>query len=223
MKIIVALDCDIERAKFIIEKIHKDVDIFKVGPVMFVRYPKEILDILAQKELKVFLDLKLFDIPNTVKKTIENIRNLNVNVYSISLHIAGGFSMLESAKSVSGDIKLWGVSILTSIDEIEYAKLGYRYSLQHQVLHYARIAKKCNLDAIITSPRELRYLSKMISGIKFVTPSIRLDKSDDDQKRYLTPLEAKKLGSDYIVIGRPVTESTDPCGVIKRIKEMMNG
>jgi orotidine-5'-phosphate decarboxylase len=219
MEIIVALDCDIDRAKFVVEKIGNEVDIFKVGPVIFLRYWKDIIDFLNKKNKKIFLDLKFFDIPNTVKKTIENLSKLNI--YSLSLHISGGPSMLNAAKEVAGDIKLWGVTILTSIDKLEYAKLGYRYSLEHQVLHYARIAKECLLDAIVSSPRELPYLKKRISGLKFVTPSIRLEETNDDQKRFVTPYEAKKLGSDYIVVGRPIIESKDPLSVVKKIKEMV--
>jgi len=220
MKIILALDCDIEKAKFIVEKTKNDVDIFKIGPVMFVKYGKEIIDFLNKNNLKIFLDLKLFDIPNTVKKTVENLSKFNI--YSLSLHIAGGFSMLKAAREAANNIKLWGVTILTSIDKLEYAKLAYRYSLEHQVLHYARLAKKCMLDGIVSSPREVSYLKGRVSGLRFITPSIRLEKRDDDQKRCVTPLEAKKLGSDYIVIGRPVTESREPDNVVRKIKEMIN-
>ncbi len=219
-ELIVALDCEIEKAKEIVKRVSPFVNFFKVGPVLFVKNGKEILDFLSENNKKIFLDLKFHDIPNTVKKAIENLSSFNV--YSVSVHISGGPNMLKAAREAVGNIKIWGVSILTSIDNHEYAKIGYRYSLQHQVLHFARMAKECGVDGVVSSPQELYYLKKKIDGIKFITPSIRLEKDEDsDQKRFLTPKQAVMLGSDYLVIGRPVISSEKPEVMIQKIfKEM---
>lgn len=219
-KLIVALDCEIDRLKDIVKKVYKKTNFFKIGPILFVKYGVELIKFLKDYNSSIFLDLKLHDIPNTVEKTIKTINEMGV--YSVSLHISGGFKMLEAAVSSKGKLKLWGVSILTSIDMLEYAKLGYRYSLNHQVLHFARIAKKVGLDGIISSPNELYYLKKNIDDLSFITPSIRLGEIDnDDQKRFVTPKKAVELGSDYLIVGRPITSSKDPLGVVERIIEEM--
>lgn len=216
-ELIVALDCDIKKAKDIINKTESKVNFFKIGPVMFVKYGKEILDYLSSKNKKIFLDLKLHDIPNTVKKTVENITDLNV--YSVSVHISGGTDMIKAAVEGGKDkIKIWGVSILTSIDHIQYSNIGFRYSLEHQVVHFSKLAKDSGAHGIVASPKELYYLKKKIKGLEFITPSIRLDNvAKDDQKRFVTPKEAFLLGADYIVVGRPITDSEDPGLVADKI------
>lgn len=219
MEIIVALDCEIDKAKNIVDILKDRISIFKIGPVLFTRYGFSFIEWINLKGCRVFLDMKLHDIPNTVKNTVKNLKN--TGIYSLSVHISGGISMLEAAKEGSdGKIKIWGVSILTSIDHFEYSKIGFRYSLEHQVLHFAKIAQSCAIDGIVCSPRELGYVKKYINGLKFITPSIRLKSESNfgDQKRFMTPSQACKAGADYIVIGRPVTESNNPLSVIDDIK-----
>lgn len=222
-EVIIALDCEIERAKEIIKKTEDKINFYKIGPVMFVKYGKDILDYISSRDKKIFLDLKLHDIPNTVAKTVENV--VDFNVYSVSVHVSGGSDMIKAAVDAGKDkVKIWGISILTSIDHIQYSKIGFRYSLEHQVVHFSKIAKGAGADGIVASPKELYYLKKKINGIKFITPSIRPDaESVDDQKRFVTPALASKLGADYIVVGRPVTQSENPSEIVKNIiKDMEN-
>ena len=206
--IILALDCDRERAEYLVKTLKGRVEIFKVGPVLFVKEGRDIVKWINANGGRVFLDLKLHDIPNTVKNTIKNLRNLDL--YSLSIHLSGGPNMIMSAKEVAGGIKIWGVTILTSIDRIEYSKIGFRYSLEHQVLHFTRTALECGVDGVVITPEEVSYVRRFVNGIDFITPSIRMGNRDDDQKRYLTPLEAVKNGADYLVIGRHIVESEDP-------------
>lgn len=221
-KIIIALDCDREKAEYLVNLLKGKVDIFKIGPVLFVKEGRDIIKWINSKGGRVFLDLKLHDIPNTVKNTIKNLRDLDL--YSLSIHISGGINMLYAAKEVAGDIRIWGISILTSIDRLEYSKIGFRYSLEHQVLHLTRIASECAIDGVVVSPQELLYVKKFVNGIDFITPSIRLENSSDDQKRYMTPVQAVKYGADYLVIGRPVVEAKDPLSVVdKIIEDIKNG
>lgn len=220
--IIVALDCPRLKAEYLVDLLKGRIEIFKVGPVLFVREGRDIIKWINSKGCKVFLDLKLHDIPNTVKETIKNLKDLEI--YSLSVHISGGIAMLRCAKEVAGEIKLWGVSVLTSIDLLEYSKIGFRYSLDKQVLHFTKMAVECGLDGVILSPRDLLYVKRSIEGIDFITPSIRLEKDADDQKRYITPREAIKAGADYLVIGRPITNAEDPLAMVERIiKEIEDG
>jgi len=221
-ELIIALDCDIKRAEEVVECIGGRVNFFKVGPVMFIRYGRSIIDFLVSKNLKVFLDLKLHDIPNTVSTAIKNAADMGV--YSISVHTLGGSEMLEKAVAVArGSIKLWGITVLTSMMDEDLIKIGIKKSVNEEVLNLAKLAKCCGVDGIVSSARDLDYIKKDISGLKFITPSIRLMDSGDDQKRFTSPGFAVEHGSDYLVVGRPVIESNEPLMVVEKILEEMNG
>lgn len=220
-ELIVALDCEKDKAKWLVDLLSKKVRIFKIGPVLFIKEGPKIIEWMNSKGVSVFLDLKLHDIPNTVRSAIKGLKDLNI--YSLTVHISGGPTMLKAAVEGSeGKIKIWGVSILTSIDKYEYSKISFRYSLEKQVLHFSKIAKDIGIDGIVVSPRELTYISNFIKGINFITPSIRFDTiENDDQKRYMSPKDAVRYGANYIVVGRPIIESKDPYEVVERIyKEM---
>jgi orotidine-5'-phosphate decarboxylase len=221
-ELIIALDCDIKRAEEVVECVGGRVNFFKVGPVMFIRYGRSIIDFLVSKNLKVFLDLKLHDIPNTVSTAIKNAAD--IGVYSISVHTLGGSEMLEKAVAVArGSIKLWGITVLTSMMDEDLIKIGIKKSVNEEVLNLAKLAKCCGVDGIVSSARDLDYIKKDISGLKFITPSIRLMDSGDDQKRFTSPGFAVEHGSDYLVVGRPVIESNEPLMVVEKILEEMNG
>ncbi|MBP7795206.1 MAG: orotidine-5'-phosphate decarboxylase [Elusimicrobiales bacterium] len=221
-ELIIALDCDIKRAEEVVECVGGRVNFFKVGPVMFIRYGRSIIDFLVSKNLKVFLDLKLHDIPNTVSTAIKNAADMGV--YSISVHTLGGSEMLEKAVAVArGSIKLWGITVLTSMMDEDLIKIGIKKSVNEEVLNLAKLAKCCGVDGIVSSARDLDYIKKDISGLKFITPSIRLMDSGDDQKRFTSPGFAVEHGSDYLVVGRPVIESNEPLMVVEKILEEMNG
>lgn len=221
-QLIVALDCEAEKAKELVKTLLKKVKLFKVGPILFVKEGPKIIDWITSQGGLVFLDLKLHDIPNTVRNTIKVLKEFSL--YSLSIHISGGTNMLKVAVEEAEDkIRLWGVTILTSIDKFEYSKISFRYSLEKQILHFSKIAKEVGLDGVIISPRDLCYVRAFVKDINFITPSIRLNevKDNDDQKRYMTPKEAVNLGSHYIVVGRPIIESEDPLKVVDRIYEEM--
>ena len=150
----------------------------------------------------IFADLKLHDIPNTCASTIKAIKDLKVDY--LTIHISSGLQALKSAKRVSGKIKLIGVSVLTSLDNNALREIGFNKNVKKLVLHQARLAKKANLDAIVCSAQEVNIVKKIFKK-EIITPGIRLGSKKFDQKRILTPKQAYKNGSDWLVIGRPIT------------------
>ncbi len=150
----------------------------------------------------IFADLKIHDIPNTCASTIKAIKDLKVDY--LTIHISSGLQALKSAKRVSGKIKLIGVSVLTSLDNNALREIGFNKNVKKLVLHQARLAKKANLDAIVCSAQEVNIVKKIFKK-EIITPGIRLGSKKFDQKRILTPKQAYKNGSDWLVIGRPIT------------------
>ena len=156
----------------------------------------------------IFADLKLHDIPNTCVSTIRAIKDLKINY--LTIHISSGLKALSSAKKVSGRIKLIGVTILTSLDNKSLKEIGFNKDVKKLVLHQARLAAKAKLDAIVCSAQEVTLVKKVFKK-EIITPGIRFNSSFNDQKRTLSPKQAYKNGSDWLVIGRPITK-----GNIKR-------
>ncbi|NLI09347.1 MAG: orotidine-5'-phosphate decarboxylase [Elusimicrobia bacterium] len=219
-ELITALDLELDKAEEIVKKLSKDVKYYKIGPVLFMRHGVKAIDMVKKHGGEVFLDLKLHDIPNTVKEAIENANKLGI--YSISMHILGGPTMIKAGINAAKKLKIWGVTILTSIDLIEFHRIGFRYSLEKQVQHLAKLANETQVDGVIASPRELYYLRQTLGEkIRIITPSIRMEASGkdpwDDQKRFLTPKEAKERGADFIVVGRPITQSKNPLKAAQEI------
>jgi len=155
------------------------------------------------KNQTIFADLKIHDIPNTCVSTIQAIKDLRVNY--LTIHISSGLQALKSAKKVSGKIKLTGVSVLTSLDSKALREIGFNKNVKKLVLHQARLAKKAKLDAIVCSAQEVNIVKKIFKK-EIITPGIRLGSNKFDQKRVLTPKQAYKNGSDWLVIGRPITK-----------------
>ena len=151
----------------------------------------------------IFADLKIHDIPNTCVSTIKAIKDLKVNY--LTMHISSGLQALKSSKKVSGKIKIIGVTILTSLDHKALKEIGFDKNLKKLVFHQARLATKAKLDAIVCSAQEVEIVKKVFKK-EIITPGIRLDTKKNDQKRTLTPKQAFKNGSDWIVIGRPITK-----------------
>ncbi len=151
----------------------------------------------------IFADLKIHDIPNTCASTVNAIKDLKVNY--LTIHISSGLNALKAAKKNSGKIKLVGVTILTSLDNKSLKSIGYSKDVKRLVLHQAKLAKKANLDAIVCSPQEVRYVKKVFKK-EIITPGIRFNSKINDQKRTLSPKQAYKNGSDWLVIGRPITK-----------------
>ena len=151
----------------------------------------------------VFADLKLHDIPNTCASAIKAIRDIKVNY--ITIHISSGLEALKAAKKVSGKIKLVGVTMLTSLDNKALKEIGFNKDIKKIVLDQARVANKAKLDAIVCSAQEIKIVKKVFKK-EIITPGIRINSKKNDQKRILTPKQAYKNGSDWLVIGRPITE-----------------
>ena len=150
-----------------------------------------------------FADLKLHDIPNTCISTIKAIKDLKVNY--LTIHISSGPEALKACKKVSGKTKLIGVTILTSLDNKALKEIGFNKDVKKLVYHQAKLANKAKLDAIVCSPQEVSIVKKVFKK-EIITPGIRLNLKANDQKRVLTPKQAFKNGSDWLVIGRPITK-----------------
>ena len=160
--------------------------------------------LLKLKNEIIFADLKLHDIPNTCASTIKAIKDLNVNY--LTIHISSGLQALKAAKKVSNKTKLIGVTILTSLDDKALKNIGFNMNVKKLVLHQAKLATKAKLDALVCSAKEVKIVRKVFKK-EIITPGIRFNnKNNNDQKRILTPLQAYKNGSDWLVIGRPITK-----------------
>ena len=151
----------------------------------------------------IFADLKLHDIPNTCVSTINTIKDLGINY--LTIHISSGLKALSLSKKISGKIKLVGVTILTSLDNKALKQIGFNKDVKKLVLHQARLASKAKLDAIVCSAQEVNIVKKVFKK-EIITPGIRFNSKKNDQKRTLTPKQAFKNGSDWLVIGRPITK-----------------
>jgi len=151
----------------------------------------------------IFTDLKIHDIPNTCVSTIKAIKDLKVNY--LTIHISSGLEALKACKKVSGNIKLIGVTILTSLDNKALRNIGFNRNVKKIVLDQAKLAQKAKLDAIVCSAQEVKIVRKVFKK-EIITPGIRINSKNNDQKRILTPKQAFKNGSDWLVIGRPITK-----------------
>ena len=163
----------------------------------------------------IFADLKLHDIPNTCTSAVEAIKDLKINY--LTIHISSGLEALKSVKKISGKTKIVGVSILTSLNNKSLREIGFKNKVEKLVLHQAKLANKAKLDAIVCSSREVRVVKKVFKK-EIITPGIRFNSKTNDQKRVLTPKQAFKNGSDWLVIGRPITEGN----IKKNIKILYN-
>ena len=174
--------------------------------------------LLTLKNEIIFADLKLHDIPNTCASTIKAIRDLNVNY--LTIHISSGLQALKAAKKVSNKTKLIGVTILTSLDDRALKNIGFNMKVKKLVLHQAKLASKAKLDALVCSAKEVKIVRKVFKK-EIITPGIRFtNKNSNDQKRILTPLEAYKNGSDWLVVGRPITRGNIKKNIQKLIDHL---
>ena len=163
----------------------------------------------------IFADLKIHDIPNTCVSTIRAIKDLKINY--LTIHISAGLDALKASKKVSGKIKLVGVTILTSLDNKRLKEIGFNKEIKKLVLHQAKLARRAKLDAIVCSAQEVNIVKKVFKK-EIITPGIRFNSSTNDQKRVLTPRQAFKNGSNWLVIGRPITKGN----IKKNIQHLIN-
>ena len=155
------------------------------------------------KKKIIFVDLKLHDIPNTCVSTIKAIKDLKVNY--LTIHISSGLEALKAVKKNSGKTKIIGVTILTSLDNKALREIGFKKNVEQLVLQQAKLANKAKLDALVCSAREVPIIRKVFKK-EIITPGIRFNSKSYDQKRVLTPKKAFKNGSNWLVIGRPITK-----------------
>tara|TARA_B100000886_G_scaffold295758_1_gene222701 strand:- start:529 stop:1203 length:675 start_codon:yes stop_codon:yes gene_type:complete len=174
--------------------------------------------LLKLKNKIVFGDYKLSDIPNTCAAAVKAVKDLKFNY--ITIHTNCGLDALKAAKKVSGKSKLIGVTTLTSLNNKSLREIGFNSNLNNVVLQQAKLARKANLDAIVCSPKEVKIVKKVFKK-EIITPGIRFNSKTNDQKRILTPRQAYKNGSDWLVIGRPITKG-DIRKNIKRLIDHLN-
>jgi orotidine-5'-phosphate decarboxylase len=206
--IIVAIDeINFKKASVILNNLDPKKCMVKIGSVSFNSIGQEIIFYAAERGFDIFLDLKLHDIPNTVRKSIEGITSFPINM--LTIHISGGKDMIRAAMdAVSGkEIKIFGVTALTSLSDEDTNKI-FKRTASEQVEAMLDLAESVGIDGVVCSPHELELVGKRKSLLS-ITPGIRLDNQNDDQKRIMTPKEALNLGADYLVIGRPITASND--------------
>ena len=165
----------------------------------------------------VFIDLKLHDIPNTCSSAIKAIKDLRVNY--LTIHIGSGLEALKAAKKVSGKIKLVGVTTLTSLDNKNLKEIGYNKSVKNLIIHQSKLAQKAKLDAIVCDGKSVKYVKKNFKK-EIITPGIRFNNDKNDQKRTMTPKEAFKNGSNWLVIGRPITKGNIKKNIQKLIDHL---
>ena len=216
--IIVAIDeNNFKKASSIVDNLDSNKCMVKIGSVAFNSIGPDIIFYAAKKGFDIFLDLKLHDIPNTVKKSIEGL--LSYPIKMITIHASGGREMMTAAmKAVSGtDIKIFGVTALTSLTDDDTCEIFQR-TTSAQVSKMLDLIESSGLDGVVCSPHELELVNKRQSLLS-ITPGIRIKDSNDDQKRVMTPKEAIDLGADYLVIGRPITKSIDIKKSLKKIYE----
>tara|TARA_B100001059_G_scaffold234011_1_gene275416 strand:+ start:42 stop:746 length:705 start_codon:yes stop_codon:yes gene_type:complete len=224
-KVLIALDYDDqETALAFVKQLSPDTCRLKVGKEMFTYFGPEFVKELIELGFDVFLDLKFHDIPNTVAKAVTAAAKMGV--WMVNVHASGGFEMMTKAKVALepfGDKApiLIAVTVLTSMDESELKRLGINKSPQEQVIYLAKLAKEAGLDGVVCSAQEASVLkAELGEHFKLVTPGIRPEGSDaGDQKRIMTPKQAIEAGSDYLVLGRPITKASNPLKVLQDVNE----
>jgi len=223
-RIIVALDVDQrEKAQAMVRACESHIGFFKVGLQLFMADYFNTVDWLLDRGHKVMLDLKFFDIPETVKLAVEQVNNRGVSLATIH----GNDPIIRAALEARGDMKLLAVTVLTSFGEEDMRAMGLTGSLEELVMFRARRALELGCDGVVSSGLEAEKLrSELGTKLLIVTPGIRPGanvKTDDDQMRVVTAGRAVKSGADHVVVGRPITRSEDPIKVIEAMQAEIVG
>ena len=220
-QIIVGLDFDNSESAFEITKL-LDPDNYKVkvGSQLFTACGPKILEDLKKQGFDIFLDLKFHDTPNTVEKAV--LEACKKEIWMLNIHLSGGQNMIESAvkakNSVSSEILLIGVTVLTSLDQKDLFDVGVSKNLEDQILSLFNLGKKGGIDGIVCSPNDLVYFKKEeMNSFITVCPGIRIKAESGGQKRTSTIHDAIHLGADYLVVAREITSSPNPKKVINEI------
>ena len=222
-KLFIAIDQnDINKAKELIQKLPQEMCGIKVGKELFTACGPEMIEWIQEKGFKVFLDLKYHDIPNTVKQACFVASKMGVSI--LNVHALGGKDMMLAAKEgidkSNNDPYLIAVTLLTSMDSNSLKEIGLTSSINEYILTLAKNASQANLDGIVCSAQDIKNIkSALPESFLYVTPGIRLSSGKDDQKRVTSPIEAVKMGSNILVIGRPITQAKNPEVVLNEIMD----
>ena len=222
-KVIIALDYEKEAdALALVDQLDPQNCRLKVGKEMFTTLGTNFVKQLHSRSFDVFLDLKFHDIPNTVARAVRSAADLGV--WMVDLHASGGLRMMEEAKKIlepyGKDAPLLiGVTVLTSMEDLDLLQIGINASPMEQVIRLAHLTQRAGLDGVVCSPQEVEILRRNCGeNFLLVTPGIRPIGADfGDQRRVMTPAAAIRSGSDYLVIGRPITQAENPAEVLKAI------
>jgi orotidine-5'-phosphate decarboxylase len=209
--IIVAIDTtDLAEVDSLIEATRNSVSVYKFGLEFYLKFGLETLQSLIRRfDIELFLDLKLHDIPNTVAGASRSIASLKP--LFLTVHATGGAKMIRAAADALPETKIAAVTILTSLDDEEMKRIGFTGSLSQQVLALTELALESGAKAVVSSAREVSEIKRRFPSAITITPGIRpMGSSQDDQARTMTPQEAIVAGSDYLVIGRPISASSNP-------------
>ncbi|NOZ64271.1 MAG: orotidine-5'-phosphate decarboxylase [Caldiserica bacterium] len=220
-KIILALDVgNLLEAEKIVDRFSEYINIYKVGPFLFYRFGWKIIDRLKKQGKKVFLDLKIHDIPNVVKEGVKIAEEKGIDFFT--LHLSAGREAMQEAVREKGKMKLLGVTVLTSLSQEDLQELGWKYGEKELILNLTRIAKEAGIDGVVAGGREVQMIKKE-TGENFlvVTPGIRWStSSSDDQKRVSTPRQAFSQGADYIVMGRSLIHDAKATERLKKLENL---
>ena len=223
-KIIVALDVPTkERALELVEQLQGEISFFKIGLQLYTAEGPEIVRAVLAADAKVWLDLKLYDIPNTVARAVESASALGVKM--LTIHLSGGSEMIRAATGArASDMLLLGVTVLTSATEQTLREIGITDTVQHEVLRLAKLGAAAGIDGVVASPQEIKSLRREFGDrIKIAVQGIRPSWAEPgDQKRFMAPREAIEAGADYIGIGRPITAHTQPREAVRKIIEELS-
>jgi len=218
-KIIVALDVPTrERAIELVEQLRGEISFFKIGLQLYTAEGPEIVRAVLATGAKVWLDLKLYDIPNTVARAVESASALGVQM--LTIHLSGGSEMIRAATGArDSDMLLLGVTVLTSSTEQTLREIGITDPVKAQVMRLAKLGSAAGIDGLVASPHEIKTLRcEFGDRIKIAVQGIRPTWADPgDQKRFMTPREAIEAGADYIGVGRPITGHAQPREAVARI------
>ena len=220
-KIIVALDVPSKKdALGLVAQLRGQISFFKIGLQLYTAEGPEIVRAVLSTGAKVWLDLKLYDIPNTVARAVESAGALGVQM--LTIHLSGGAEMIHAAtRARKGSMSILGVTVLTSSTDETLREIGISSKAEDQVLRLARLGVENGIDGVVASPHEIKRLraefgDKIIIAVQGIRPTWA---KTDDQKRFMTPREALAAGTDYIGIGRPITKDPNPCEAVERILE----
>ena len=218
-KIIVALDVATKnRALELVEQLRGEISFFKIGLQLYTAEGPEIVRAVLNTGAKVWLDLKLYDIPNTVARAVESASTLGVQM--LTIHLSGGSEMIRAATGArANDMLVLGVTVLTSSTEETLREIGITAGVEDQVIRLAKLGAEAGIDGVVASPHEIKLLRREFGDrIKIAVQGIRPTWAEPgDQRRFMTPREALEAGADYIGIGRPITAHQQPRQAVAKI------